>query len=52
MMSATSDELPDELPDETLLKKLCLLLCMPQNAPKCTSEHLNLQSGHVIYIRY
>ena len=23
-----------------LLKKLCVLLCMPQNAPECTSEHL------------
>ena len=26
--------------DEPPLKKLCMLLCMPQNAPECTSEHL------------
>ena len=28
--------------DESLLKKLCVLLCMPQNVPECTSEHLKL----------
>ena len=26
--------------DEPLIKKLCVLLCMPQNAPECASEHL------------
>ena len=30
----------DDYDDKTLLKKLCVLLCMPQNAPECTSEHL------------
>ena len=28
----------DDYDDETLLKKLCLLLFMPQNASECTSE--------------
>ena len=30
--------------DEPLLKKLCVLLCMPQNAPEYSSEHLNYQN--------
>ena len=25
-----------------IIMKLCVVLCMPQNAPECTSEHLKL----------
>ena len=32
----------DDFDDEPLLKKLCVLPCMPQNAPECASEHLKL----------
>ena len=28
--------------NEPLLKKLCVLLCMPENAPEWTPEHLKL----------
>ena len=31
--SSASD---DDFDDEPLLKKLCVLLCMPQDAPECT----------------
>ena len=37
--SSASDDNHD---NEPLLKKLCLLLCMPQNAPECASEHIKL----------
>ena len=30
----------DDYDDESLLKKLCVLLCMPQIAPECTRMHL------------
>ena len=36
----------DAYDDETLLKKLCVLPCMPQNAPECASEHLNFLGEH------
>ena len=39
--SSASD---DDFDDESLLKKLCMLLCMPQNAPECPSEHLAMFS--------
>ena len=32
----------DDDDDEPFLKKLSVLLCMPQNAPEGTSEHLKL----------
>ena len=32
----------DDFDDEPLLNKLCVLLCMLQNAPECASEHLKL----------
>ena len=35
----------DDYDDETLLKRLCMLLCMPQNAPECTSEYLKFPGG-------
>ena len=35
----------DDYDDEPLLKKLCVLLCMPQNVPECTSQHLILPGG-------
>ena len=34
----------DDFDYECLLKKLCVLLCRPQNAPECTSEHLQLSN--------
>ena len=37
--SASNDDIND---DESLLKKLCVLLCMPQIARESTSEHLKL----------
>ena len=40
--SASSDNHDDELSNESLLKKLCVLLCMPQNVSECSSEHLKL----------
>ena len=36
--SASSDDNDNELSNESLLKKLCVLLCMPQNVP----EHLKV----------
>ena len=61
--SASNDDYDDDLP----LKKLCVFLCMPQNAPERASEHLKLlkfpggacprlkseglQGGHVFYFR-
>ena len=33
----------DDYDDETLLKKLCALLCVLQNASKCTLEHIKSQ---------
>ena len=39
---ASSDNYDDELSNESLLKKVCVLLCMPQNAPEGSSEHLKL----------
>ena len=44
--SASSDNYDDELSNEPLLKKLCVLLCMPQNAPECSSGHLKLIKFH------
>ena len=32
----------DDFDDEPLLKKLCVLLCMLQNAPECASKHPKL----------
>ena len=36
--SASNEDYNDDPP----LNKLCVFLCMPQNAPECTSEHLKL----------
>ena len=36
--SASNEEYGDDPP----LKKLCVFLCTPQNAPECASEHLKL----------
>ena len=44
--SASSDNYDDELSNEPLLKKLCVLLCMPQTAPECSSGHLKLLKFH------
>ena len=33
--------------DDLFSKKFCVLLCMAQNAPECTSEHQNLLGKHV-----
>ena len=33
----------DDYDDETLLKKLCALLCVLQNASECTLEHIKSQ---------
>ena len=32
----------DDFDGEPLLKKLCVFLCMPPNAPEYASEHLKL----------
>ena len=45
MISSSSSSASDDY-DEPLLKKLCVLLCMPQNAPECTSEHLTYLVEH------
>jgi len=37
---SSSSASSDDYDDETLLNKLFVLLCMAQNAPECTSEHL------------
>ena len=46
--SASNDDYDDELSNESFLKKLCVLLCMPQNA--CYSEHLKLDASTVLSI--
>ena len=40
--SSSSSANNDDYDGEPLLKKLCVFLCMPQNAPECVSEHLKL----------
>ena len=34
----------DHFDDEPLLKHVCVLPCMPQNAPECASGHLKLSN--------
>ena len=40
--SSSSLASDDDYGGEPLLKKFCVLLCMPQNAPEYTSEHIKL----------
>ena len=42
-VSSASDE---DYDDDPPLKKLCVFLCMPQNAPEYTSEHQNFLGEH------
>ena len=43
MVSSSSSSASDEdYDDDPPLKKLCVLLCVPQNATECASEHLKL----------
>ena len=44
--SSSSSASDDDYDDEYLLKKLCMLLCMPQSALECTSEHQNFLGEH------
>ena len=41
--SSSASDYDDD--DEPFLKKLCMLLCIPQNAPECTTENQKLPLG-------
>ena len=39
-------EIVDDFDGESLLMKLCVLLCMPQNAPQNTKNYQNFPGEH------
>ena len=41
----------DYFDDESLHKKLCVLLCMPQNAPECIRMHQNASECTRMHLR-